>query len=328
MRQRNWIPILSVAVGVVIAVGLAGRLAGRLFGAGPAAAPPIALTLETKPLGAEIWLDGFPLGKVTPATIALDNGLPHEIELRREGWMKLRQALPSGQPDATLAFELREAGRMQVSSQPAGAHVSAEGAEAIPAPCTIEIPAGAPVRVTAALEGYLPATTLATVEGGQVVEWVARLRPAGIFDIASDPPGVPVQVDGLRQGTSPLSFPVEAGVPHRIEVALGSLRASEVATVEARSSRRVVLRLEDRQDRKLQAALGALSKRVAQLRARIAKLERNHPNQLAEALARTHEQELLEEEVDRLEQRQQEIEGDLASHRTALEERAASGAAR
>ena len=64
------------------------------------------------------------------------------------------------------------------------------------------------------------------------------------------------------------------------------------------------------------------------MRVQIARLDKRHPNQLGEALATTHQAELLEEEIDRLEQQEQEVEGNLASHRTELEERARTQPAR
>jgi len=318
MRPGRW-AALALAL---VAAAVAAKLAWRAFWDDSSGPPTIALTLETKPLGAEIWLDGFPLGKITPATVRVDNALPHELELRLDGWMKMRSATPVGQPAATLAFELREAGRIQVSSDPPGARVAVEGESRGVTPCTVEVGAGEPTRVTATLEGYLPATNLAIVASRELILWAAHLRPAGTLDISSDPSAVTVLVDGQPMGKTPLSIPVEANAPHQVQVVLGKLHASRTATVDARATRSVALRIEDAEDLKLQASLRAVASRLAALRVRIARLEKARPDQLQEALATTRQKELLEEEVDRLELKQQELDGNLGSHRTELEESA------
>ncbi len=249
--------------------------------------------LETKPLGAEIWLDGFPLGKTTPATLRLDNALPHDIELRREGWMKARRTIPVGQSDATLALELREAGRLQVSSDPPGAQVAVEGESVGITPCTVDVPAGSPVRLAVTHEGYLAATSLTTVASGELIQWTAPLRPAGIVDVSSDPSAVTVLVDGQPVGETPRRVAVEAGLPHEVRITLGKLSASKSVTVAAGATKSVALQLEDGEDRRLRTSLRALASRLVSLRLGIARLEKDRPNQLGEALAATRRRELL-----------------------------------
>ncbi len=311
----------------LLVAAIAAKLVWRAFGGDSSGPPTVALRLETRPLGAEIWLDGFPLGKVTPATVRIDNALPHDVELRLDGRMKVRRSTPIGQPEATLAFELREAGRIQVSSDPSGAHLALEGEPAGIAPCTIEVGAGEPAHVTAALEGYLPVASVVTVASGELIPWAVHLRPAGTLDVSSDPPAATVLVDGQPVGRTPRSVPVEANTRHQIEVVLGKLRASRTAIVEAGATARVELLIEDGEDLKLHAALRAVASRLAALRVQIARLEKARPNQLGEALATTRKKELLEEEVDRLELKQQELDGNLGTHRTALEESAGAAPA-
>jgi archaellum component FlaG (FlaF/FlaG flagellin family) len=313
---------------LLLAVAIAAKLTWQFFSSRSPGPPQISLTLETKPLGAEIWVDGFPLGRITPATVRLDNALPHDIELRQEGWMKARRTIPAGQSDATLALELQEAGRIQVSSDPPGAQVTVEGGSVGITPCTVDVPAGSPVRVAVTHEGYLAATSVTTVASRELIQWTAPLRPAGMVDVSSDPSAVTVLVDGQPIGETPRRVAVEAGLPHEVRITLGKLSASQSVTVAAGATKSVALELEDGEDRKLRASLRAMATRLASLRVRIARLEKGRPNQLGEALAATRRRELLEEEVDRLEERQQELEGNLASHRTELEERARPAAQR
>jgi TolA-binding protein len=135
-------------------------------------------------------------------------------------------------------------------------------------------------------------------------------------------------VDGQPVGQTPQSVWVEAGTPHLVQIDLGKLRASRVVSVAARATRGVELRIDDTDDQRLQVSLQMTEKQLERLRGRMARLNQHHPNQLGEALATTHHEELLEEEVDRLEQREQEIEGTLAAHRTELEDRARTQPAR
>jgi archaellum component FlaG (FlaF/FlaG flagellin family) len=324
MTPGRWATLALALLGAAIAAKLAWR-AFRDHSSGP---PMITLRLETKPLGAEIWLDGFPLGKVTPATLRVDNTLPHEVELRLDNWMKVRRTTPVGQPEATLAFELRAAGRVQVSSDPPGARVAVDGESVGIAPCTVEVAAGEPARVTATLDGYMPVANQVTVASGELIPWMVHLRPAGTLDISSDPSAVMVLVDGQSVGKTPRSVLVEANTRHQIEVVLGKLRASRTAIVEAQATRRVELRIEDAEDLRLRASERAVASRLAALRLRIATLEKARPNQLREALATTRKKELLEEEVDRLELKQQELDGNLGAHRTELEENAGAALGR
>jgi PEGA domain len=227
-----------------------------------------------------------------------------------------------------LAFELRAAGRIQVSSDPPGARVAVGGESMGNAPCTVELGAGEPAWVTASLEGYLPASTVANVASGELILWAARLRPAGTLDISSDPSALAVLVDGQSEGRTPLSVAVEANTPHSVQAGFGTLHASRTVTVEARATRSVALRLEDAEDLRLQTALRTVASRLAALHVRIARLEKSRPNQLREALASTRKKELLEEEVDRLELKQQELDGNLGVHRTELEESAGAATRR
>jgi PEGA domain len=317
MRLKGWGTLLLVAVAVVSAVKLGRRFLG---GEGPSTS--VAVTLETKPLGAEIWLDGFPSGKVTPATLSVNSALPHQLSFRLRGWMRREEILPAGQPAAALAFELSEAGTVKVSSVPPGAEVSDRSGPLGLTPTSVEVPASVPSRLTVSLDGFLPASTLATVASHEVLEWSAHLRPAGVLEISSEPAEVVALVDGEPVGKTPVDAPVEAGVPHVVQIALAGMSASRTVTVAAQATQKVALRLEDQRDKRIRASLQGLAKQMAADRAQIAALERHRSNQVLGALAATRKAELLTEEIDRLEQRRDDLEGELALHRTDLDERA------
>src|SRR5581483_211607 len=207
--------LLAIA-GVSIVAVLVGRTVWKHLGGDPSAPPPIALRIESKPPAAEVWWDGFPSGKVTPVTLAVDNGLPHALELRLAGLSPARIAVPAGQPEGNIALELSEAGAVEVHSDPPGAMVSMKNEPPCTTPCTVEVPAGSPAQLEMTRDGYLVETASFTVAGHSLARWTPRLRRSGTLEISSDPPSVIATVDGKPVGRTPLNVPVEAASPHQV----------------------------------------------------------------------------------------------------------------
>lgn len=216
--------------------------------------------IASQPAGARIRVDGNDVG-TTPATVEVAAG-QRDLRLELDGFKAWVQPLPV---TAGVAQELPEIrlvpadGLVRVTSQPAGASVTAGGRYRGVTPLEVELAPGQLHSLQVAKPGFATATRevdLTRARGATVaVELAASL---GTVRIAVVPPDAEVLVDGRRVGTGPqeLSLPT---VPHRIEVRKDGFEpfAADV-TPDAALARALEVRLPTRAEASAAAAVAAV----------------------------------------------------------------------
>jgi hypothetical protein len=150
------IPIALGAIAALAAVGVIGLLQKRFVAAGATERTLATLTVESRPAGAEVLVDGQRRG-TTPATVAIAPGR-HTLIVRRG--TDTRTVPFAVAPGAEIAehFELAAAdatfpvpGRISVATDPPGARVIVDGQPRGLSPVTVDnvSPAAHTVRVSA-----------------------------------------------------------------------------------------------------------------------------------------------------------------------------------
>jgi hypothetical protein len=136
--------IVAAAVGIiaVIGVGAAARIRGRaVLSSGGGSQGKVVV--NTRPSGAEIDIDGRPLGS-TPLSVTLEAGT-HAMRVRRAGVERLVPLNVAPGAELTQYLELPESpppvarsGRIAVTTEPPGARVSIDGRFYGTSPASIE----------------------------------------------------------------------------------------------------------------------------------------------------------------------------------------------
>jgi hypothetical protein len=130
---------------------------------------------------------------------------------------------------------------MTVTSEPAGAAVSVDGATRGTTPLTLELSAG-PHQLTVGEGGARWTETLAVKPGVESSVHVVGPRTAvaatavpdvGTLEITTEPPGLQVTVDGTPRGASPISVTDLSPGTHEVAVTRGSSLVRRTVAVEA-----------------------------------------------------------------------------------------------
>lgn len=178
-----------------------------------------AITIVSQPAGASIVIDGVAVGS-TPATVEVAAG-QRALRLELDGYKAWSQPLPVTAGVAQSLPEVRLVsadGLVRVTSQPAGASVTAAGRYRGVTPLELELPPGQRHTLQVAKPGFASVSRevdLTTARGASIaVELAASL---GDVRIAVEPADAEVLVDGRSIGRGPqqLSLP---SVTHRVEV--------------------------------------------------------------------------------------------------------------
>jgi len=206
----------------------------------PAWAP---VTFRSRPVGAEVRVDGTPVG-TTPLTAELGAGV-HGYELHLAGFRSHRGRIrvEAGNPLTLAVAELQPArGRLEVTSEPEGATVTVDGEYRGTTPLSLELAPGESHAVEIAKAGFDPATKTVELEPEESRELAVTLDPElGEVRIAVRPPDAELWIDGERRGNARQTLRLPT-VPHRLELkkegfepysATVTPRAGVVQTVEA-----------------------------------------------------------------------------------------------
>jgi formylglycine-generating enzyme required for sulfatase activity len=182
---------------------------------------PGLLSVDSKPIGARVLIDGEPVGTTPLADLPVEAG-EHRLTLRLERYLPGEQALEiTGRrlpQNVVLALEPAWA-EVSVDSQPPGAQILVDGEAAGTTPATVEILQGER-QIMLQLPGFAPWEQGLELTAGQPVALgTVELQPAaGVLELASRPSGANVTLDGEFQGQTPISLEVSPGRAHRLAV--------------------------------------------------------------------------------------------------------------
>jgi hypothetical protein len=179
------------------------------------------VTIQSAPVGAEVWLNGQQVG-TTP--MALQTGLTSSqnvLEFRLPGYESQRAELPLGAPQASTVTVTLVAlqGQIEVQSAPPGAKVYLDDVPVGSAPMTVDEVATGTHRVRLVLADYAEwnqQVTVVTNNTAVVAGTMAGLP--GTIEVRSTPADASVFVDGQERGITPLLL---SGVPqgeHEVKV--------------------------------------------------------------------------------------------------------------
>jgi formylglycine-generating enzyme required for sulfatase activity len=192
------------------------------------------LTIETRPVPTEVWLDGIVVAS-TPCRIDVASGA-HALRLEAEGFEPWEREL-SIVAEEPLSFNdivLEPArGRIFVETDPPGAQVMIDGAYAGLSP--IEVP-GTPHRdllIQVAQDGFEPARRTIRIGAGESATVSFRLAAQrGTVRLEVEPRDAELSVDGVPWGKMPPEITLSA-VEHRLEFTRDGYE-TEVRTVRPR----------------------------------------------------------------------------------------------
>jgi len=204
-------------------------------------APPAAATLvvDSRPQGAEVYLDGRLQGR-TPLALSVNPGR-HEVEVRLAGYQPYRATVNPRPGErvqlfAQLSPEPRQ-GTLSVASTPSGAEVYVEGALRGRTPLSLALPEGR-YGVELRLSGYQPYRATVQVRRGETTRLEARLVPlprTGTLYLETSPQGAEVYLEGRLQGRTPLRLSLDEGT-YRVEFRLAGYEPYQ-ATVRVEGGR-------------------------------------------------------------------------------------------
>ncbi|HEU4905678.1 MAG TPA: PEGA domain-containing protein, partial [Solirubrobacterales bacterium] len=180
---------------------------------------PVSVT--SQPAGAEILVDGAVMGR-TPADLELAAG-QRAIELRLSGYNAWRESITvlADQPAVLPAVRLTQAdGRIELVTDPAGAAVSVNGEFRGQTPLTLRLDPGRQHAINLTKPGYEPVTERLSVaaDSGRRLS-LSLVAQVGVIDLASQPAGAEIWVDGARVGQTPQQLSLTA-LPHELELRL------------------------------------------------------------------------------------------------------------
>ncbi|MFD3006128.1 PEGA domain-containing protein [Thermus tengchongensis] len=188
----------------------------------PPSTPATAtLAVDSRPQGAEVYLDGRLSGR-TPVSLSVNPGR-HEVELRLSGYQPYRVTVNPRPGERVQVFAQlvpeRRQGTLAVTSSPSGAEVYVEGALRGRTPLSLSLPEGR-YAVELRLSGYETYRATVQVRRGETTRLDVRLNPiprTGTLLLESSPTGAEAYVNGAFRGRTPLRLVLDEGT-YRVEL--------------------------------------------------------------------------------------------------------------
>ncbi|MDP8222378.1 MAG: PEGA domain-containing protein [Candidatus Lernaella stagnicola] len=196
----------------------------------PTATGPAGLYITSKPAGAEVYLGQTKAGTTSPAfqKVNLQTGTNVRITLKMDLY---HDAIFDAQlkPGITKfeGVELKPAfGSLKIESEPSGADVLIGGEKVGTTPFSDQRYPSGQYLVTVKKEWYLPQEDIQiTVSDGQATtKMFALSQDFGTLEVASEPTGATVTLDGKKLGTTPGSWRVPPVMGGKLEVTLARHR--------------------------------------------------------------------------------------------------------
>ncbi len=211
-RRGSWLP--TAALLVIIAAGLWALYMYvpqiRFWEtAPPVQKPQLAVTTATvnsDPVGAQVFVDERATGLATPAVIpSLEVGKSYKVKLVLPGHVPAEQILTitSAQPVTLTVPLLKESGVVTISSNPAGARITLDGADTGKVtPSTVDrIALNIEHRITLSKEGFEDVEQVINLPNAvpqSIIMAMRELRPeTGTVSVTSTPVGAAIAIDGV-----------------------------------------------------------------------------------------------------------------------------------
>ena len=201
--------LIAIAVGIGITL-LAGAWIAMQPKQGPISVAGGTVAVTSDPAGAEILINGVGEGRHTPSSI---DGLPLEVPIkmsvRLKGYLPvpatMRVVIPAKLGRTDAHFQMETAHVFTIETTPPGAQVEMNGVLlSTRTPLDLpEVPMGGTATITVSLDQHLSVRRLLRVTANAPTVIVVPLEKAHVIEIASDPPGAKVFVDGREVGLTP-----------------------------------------------------------------------------------------------------------------------------
>jgi len=171
--------------------------------------PPLGdVTIESRPSGAEVYLDGKKQGSTPLTLFSLREGVK-KLMLAKEGYQSAeKDVVVKAEQMTTVSTALTEDfGSLHIVSKPEGAVVLINGKQSGVTPLDVEQVKKGRYRVRIKKTDYVEWKTEVSVNPGEHLTVSAEMDPeyGGIF-IASRPDGALVYIDGEERGITPLTL--------------------------------------------------------------------------------------------------------------------------
>jgi thiol-disulfide isomerase/thioredoxin len=164
------------------------------------------------------WNLERPEMSVAEATAELVNNLRVAVELPGGSVRRTIEERNIGEKGEAWSMDIQTGVLVSFESEPSGAVVLVDGRLQCPGtPCSKTL-AGGSHKVEMQKESYVPETTSISVGQGMKPVRLTLTPDFGWLTVASEPKGLPVQVDGKQVGTTPLSRHQVSTGPHEVLV--------------------------------------------------------------------------------------------------------------
>ena len=243
--------LIAAAVVAVIALGVVAVQRFPLLKFMASAPPTGNLTIETRPAGSEVLVDGERRG-ATPLKLALAPGA-HTVIIRSASDERVVPLTMTAGADITQYFEMKTAepapivGRLSVVTDPPGARVTVDGKARGTSPITVADLTAEDHKVTVTSEGGL-VERVVTVAAGSTASVMFSLPkasgPVGGWLSISAPFDVEIVEHEDVLGTSGTSRIMLAAGRHDIVLANRSLGFEETRKIEVTAGKTVNVRVE------------------------------------------------------------------------------------
>jgi uncharacterized repeat protein (TIGR01451 family) len=199
------------------------------------------ISVTSAPSGAAIFLDGTDTGLITPATIEKVIPGSHMVNVTLSGYQPASQTVAVfADSTASAVFtliQMPQTGSISVSSAPAGAAISLDGADTgKTTQSTLDNIVPGPHSIGVSSPGYIPNSTTTIVIAGSIVQVDLLLVPipvtTGSLVVTSLPAGAAIAIDGIDTGNmTPATFSgIERG-NHVVEVSLANYQTANMTVM-------------------------------------------------------------------------------------------------